>query len=97
MNLRKQHLHVVTLIAAIVAATAAISASAATPLKITNCNRASSRPLRITLTCADANTLLRSLNWSSFSGLTARATGTLVTNTCEPNCAQGRDVSYRSA
>ncbi len=84
----------VLLAAAILTVTLAISASAASPLKITNCNRAASRPSLLTLTCADANTALKGMIWSSFGGATAQGRGTFVTNTCEPNCAAGRDVSY---
>jgi hypothetical protein len=72
----------------------AMSASASSPLRITNCNRASSSPKLLTLTCGDGNTVLKGLKWSSFGGPTARAKGTFVTNTCKPNCAQGKDVSY---
>jgi hypothetical protein len=71
-------------------------ASATAPLKITNCNRAASRPTLLTLTCGDGNTVLKGLRWSSFGGPTARATGTFVTNTCEPDCAAGKDVSYQA-
>jgi hypothetical protein len=72
----------------------AITALASAPLKITNCNSAASRPKLLTLTCGDGNTVLKGLRWSSFGGNDARASGTLVINTCEPNCAAGRDVSY---
>ena len=78
----------------VLAAAATMSASAAPPLKITNCFRASTRPKLITLTCGDGNTVLKGLSWSSFGGSTARASGTFEMNTCEPNCAQGKDVSY---
>jgi hypothetical protein len=95
MNLPKHHLTASCLFAAaITVAALAMSASAAAPLKITNCNKAASRPKLLTLTCGDGNTVLKGLHWSSFGGATARAKGTFVTNTCKPNCAQGKDVSY---
>jgi hypothetical protein len=81
-------------IAAAIAAVGAIAAFAASPLKITNCNTASSRPKQFTLACGDGNTVLKGLKWSSFGGATAQAKGTLEINTCEPNCAAGKDVSY---
>jgi hypothetical protein len=81
-------------IAAAIAAVGAIAAFAASPLKITNCNTASSRPKQFTLACGDGNTVLKGLKWSSFGGASAQAKGTLEMNTCEPNCAQGKDVSY---
>jgi hypothetical protein len=71
-----------------------VSAFAAAPLKISNCNKAVSSPKLVTLTCADGNTVVKGLSWSSFGAATAQAKGTFVTNTCEPNCAAGKDVSY---
>ena len=95
MNLPKHHLIASCLLAAaITVAALAMSASAAAPLKITNCNKAASRPKLLTLTCGDGNTVVKGLKWSSFGGATAQAKGTFVTNTCNPNCAQGKDVSY---
>jgi hypothetical protein len=84
------------LLAAAIAAFA-MSAAAASPLKITNCNKAASRPRLLTLTCGDGNTYLRGLSWSSFGGTAASGKGTFVTNTCEPNCAQGKNVRYPAA
>jgi hypothetical protein len=72
----------------------AISASAASPVKITNCFKASSRPKQVVLTCGDANTALTKLTWSSFGGASASATGTFEMNTCSPNCAAGKFVKY---
>jgi hypothetical protein len=82
------------LAAALSIAAFTISASAAAPLKITNCNKAVSRPLLLTLTCGDGNTFLKGMRWSRFGGSTAQGRGTFVTNTCKPNCAEGKDVSY---
>ena len=93
MRLHKHLLASLALAAAIVAV-GAIAAFASSPLKITNCNSASSRPKSVTLTCGDGNTVLKGLKWSSFGGASAQAKGTLEMNTCEPNCAAGKDVSY---
>src|ERR1700760_1124459 len=82
------------LAAAIIVAALSISASAATPLKITNCNKAASRPKLLTLTCGDGNEVLKGMTWSNFGAPTASGKGTFVTNDCEPNCASGKDVSY---
>jgi hypothetical protein len=82
------------MLAAALVLSAAMAASASSPLKITDCNTAASRPKLLTLTCADANTVLKGLRWSSFGGRSAQASGTFVMNTCEPNCAAGKDVSY---
>jgi hypothetical protein len=95
MNSHKLQLTASALLAAaITVAALAMSASAATPLKITNCNKTASRPKLLTLTCGDGNTVLKAMTWSSFGGATAAGKGTFVTNTCKPNCAQGKDVSY---
>jgi hypothetical protein len=72
----------------------AIVASAASAVKITNCNSASSRPKALTLTCGDGNTVLSKLRWSSFGGVSAQASGTFEMNTCTPNCAGGKVVRY---
>jgi hypothetical protein len=95
MNIRKPHLIASALLAAaLVIAAFSMSASAAAPLKITNCNKAASRPKLLTLTCGDGNTALKGMSWTSFGGATAAGKGTFVTNTCEPNCAEGKNVSY---
>lgn len=83
-----------TLAAALVIAAFALTASAASPMKVTNCSKAVSKPKSITLTCADANTALNKLSWSSFGGATAKGKGTLVVDLCEPNCASGKNASY---
>jgi hypothetical protein len=72
----------------------AMVASAASTVKITNCVKASARPKNLTLACGDGNTVLSGLRWSSFGGPSAQARGTLKMNTCEPNCAAGKVVSY---
>jgi hypothetical protein len=72
----------------------AMSASGASNLKITNCIEATSRPKTLTLTCGDGNTVLSGLRWSTFGGASARAGGTFKMNTCKPNCASGKVVSY---
>ena len=92
---RQRHLLACALLAAAVPiATASMSASAASPLKITNCFRASTRPKLLTLTCGDGNTVLKGLSWSTFGGSTAKATGDFVMNTCDPDCAEGKAVSF---
>jgi hypothetical protein len=80
---------VVALIVATASATLGVS-----NVKITNCVKASVRPRALTLTCGDGNTVLTGLHWSSFGGSVAHASGTFETNTCNPNCAQGKVVRY---
>jgi hypothetical protein len=93
-KLPKHHLIASCLLAAAITLAAALSASAATPLKITNCNNAASKPKRLTLTCGDGNTYLKNMSWSDFGDATATGKGTFVSNTCEPNCSEGKNVSY---
>ena len=97
MTTRKHHhLTASALLAAAILAIAAfaMSASAASPMKITNCNKTASKPTTLTLTCGDANTYLKGLSWSSFGGSTAKAKGTFVIDLCKPNCASGKNASY---
>ncbi len=93
MRLHKLLLASLALAAAIVAV-GAIAAFAASPLKINNCVKASSRPKSLTLACGDGNTVLKGLKWSSFGGATAQAKGTFTINLCEPNCAEGKAASF---
>jgi hypothetical protein len=89
-----RHLLASLALAAAILAVGAIAAFAASPLKITNCNQASSRPKSVTLTCGDGNTVLKGLKWSSFGGASALALATFVINLCEPNCAEGKAASF---
>jgi hypothetical protein len=93
---KKQHyLSASALLAAAIAfAVFAMSAAAASSLKITNCNKAASSPKLLTLTCGDGNTVLKGMTWTDFGAATASGKGTFVTNTCDPNCAEGKNVSY---
>lgn len=96
MTTRKNH-HLqagVLLAAAIAIAPFATSAAAASPLEVTNCSKAASKPKTLTLTCGDGNTYLKALSWSSFGGSTAQGKGTFVIDLCKPNCAQGKNASY---
>jgi hypothetical protein len=54
-----------------------------------NCKTPSVQPAEIVLACADYNTLLEALHWTSWTAASATAVGTLVYNDCTPNCAEG--------
>ena len=82
------------LAAAIAIAAFAMSASAASTLKITNCNKTASAPKLLTLTCGDGNTVLKGLSLDELRQASATAKGTFVIDLCEPNCAEGKNVSY---
>ncbi|MDQ2812248.1 MAG: hypothetical protein M3Z75_10315 [Actinomycetota bacterium] len=52
------------------------------------------RPRTFILTCADANSDLGQLSWSSWTPGLASATGTLEENDCTPYCAVGHFHAY---
>ncbi len=52
------------------------------------------RPSSMVLTCADANDALTALHWVSWANNQAFGTGTEKVNTCTPDCADGKLVSY---
>jgi hypothetical protein len=52
------------------------------------------RPSSFILTCADANDALSGLRWVSWAAGQAFGTGTEKVNTCTPDCADGKLVSY---
>ncbi len=49
------------------------------------------------LTCAASNTYLEDLTWTTWGATVATGRGTLVENTCTPNCASGELVSEPAA
>ena len=59
-----------------------------------DCSTPKKKPHRITLACADADILLRKLDWSQWGGEKAKAEGWLYANNCDPNCAEGDFISY---
>jgi hypothetical protein len=48
------------------------------------------KPTSIVVTCADANTVVRNITWSSYTDKSAAGTGTANVNACDPTCAAGR-------
>jgi hypothetical protein len=63
-------------------------------LLIYNCERGKYKPSRVIVTCADANFLVRGIQWSSWTAQEARGQGTARVNDCDPNCASGTFRSY---
>lgn len=47
------------------------------------------KPVRHVLSCADANSGLRKLTWSTWGRQTATAAGRYYWNDCQPDCASG--------
>src|ERR1035438_5684691 len=52
------------------------------------------RPGTFVISCADANTYLGKLSWTSWTPGLASATGTLEENDCTPYCAAGHFHAY---
>lgn len=48
------------------------------------------KPASLTIACADANTLVDAIHWSSWTSTSATGTGTFTWNTCVPNCAASK-------
>jgi len=81
--------------------TAASSASAAQGhtgkpgVVVINClGRPQVDPHSFVLACADANSALSSMSWTSWTPKLASSTGTLVQNDCIPYCAAGHFHKY---
>jgi hypothetical protein len=72
---------------------AASAAPAGVP-KVYNCLHAQVRPGSFTLACADGNSYLAHLSWSSWTASSASGTGTQMINDCQPYCAAGKFRSY---
>lgn len=53
-------------------------------------------PTRHVLSCADHNSGLRKLTWSSWNQKSAMGAGTYYWNDCEPNCAAGTNHTSKA-
>lgn len=51
------------------------------------------KPKEVVVFCGDAGVFFDRLKWSSFGGVTAKATGRQVRKTCDPDCASGGVVT----
>jgi hypothetical protein len=54
------------------------------------------KPRQHVLSCADANSGLRKLTWSSWNSKSATGAGTYYWNDCEPNCAAGTNHTSKA-
>jgi len=76
-------------------ARAAAPAAAQRNTVVVDCSgQRQTRPSSFILTCADANDALTALRWVSWAASQAFGTGTETVNTCTPDCADGKFVSY---
>ena len=74
---------------------AAAAATSQRSTVVVDCSgRRQTRPSSFVLTCADANDALTALHWASWAAGQAFGTGTEKVNTCTPDCADGKVVSY---
>ena len=62
--------------------------------KVYNCLHAQVRPGSFTLACADGNSYLNHLSWSSWTASSASGTGRQMINDCQPYCAAGKFRGY---
>jgi hypothetical protein len=77
------------------AAPASARAAAQRGVVVVDCiGQRQARPSSFILTCADANDALSGLHWVNWAASQAFGTGTEVVNTCIPDCADGKLVSY---
>ena len=86
-------------VAGVLAASSPVGATAAvhtaTTPRILNCqHQAVTRPASFIISCADANSYLQQMTWKSWGAKSARASGKYTMNSCTPNCAAGKFVSY---
>jgi len=54
------------------------------------CTNPSYKPKQNIVTCADANTVLKGISWTSYGSDTANGSATANVNACDPNCAAGK-------
>lgn len=75
--------------------TAAAAAAAKPGVVVVNClGRSQLDPRSFVLACADGNSALSAMSWTSWTPKLASATGTLVQNDCIPYCAAGHFHNY---
>lgn len=80
------------LVAALALATVPVAHAAAGTRQvdvISDCQHAHYKPSSIILSCADANSFVKRIHYTSYGAQTAKAGARFVYNDCEPNCAAG--------
>jgi hypothetical protein len=88
------HLAVVSLAFAAALGAAACGGNDKRALFPSGCTNPTYKPRQIIVTCADANTVLRGIAWTSYGEKTAAGKGTANVNTCDPNCASATFRPY---
>jgi len=66
--------------------------STATPREnyVFDCITNVQQPKELTVYCADGGQIIQDIRWFNWTELSATGEGTAFTNTCDPNCADGR-------
>lgn len=76
---------------------ATVVGSAAGMTAIVNCQHtAVIKPVSFIIACADANSYLQQMTWTSWGARTATAAGTYTANSCTPYCAAGKFVNHKA-
>ena len=83
-----------TILIALLAIPSIASAAGSGRTLAINCNQEQFKPRKIVLACGDGGIWLSKLNWSSWSGSKASASGNYNANDCTPDCAAGHVHSY---
>lgn len=73
---------------------AAAAGASSRPAYISSCGRLAQHPKAVVLTCADANYALAGLAWTSWGAPSTTAEGSVIANSCTPNCAAGTFHRY---
>ena len=71
------------------AATSTASAATDTIYAPRDCTKPKIEPKSITLTCGDAQTVLKHLHWEDWNGPKVKGDSDLSVNNCDPTCADG--------
>jgi hypothetical protein len=72
------------------------AASATTkPVAVMTCAQvAVVHPTSFVISCADGNSYLQKIKWSTWTSTLAKATATYTENNCTPYCAAGKFINY---
>lgn len=74
--------------------TARATSKRVTPRIMTCASKTVYEPKNYVIACADANSLLVNIHWTSWTPTSASALATYSANDCTPNCAAGKFHSY---
>lgn len=78
-------------------ALSASAASASNKLHVffpKDCQQNVYQPKSFVVTCADANFVVKKVDYSRYGARSARGTGTASINTCDPSCVEGTFKNY---